>query len=447
MDEEKVLLRVEEIRKNVKITRFTGIAIILGIFLLSIHYTYKIIISLVVTTVVFFVIRKIRISADDILYDECDPHTYYAVSHGIYPKDSTTYIDALTAYFIGDFNSAAGLLSTLMKAKTIRTARLQYLNLLASASFCAGDFDLCRQTVDELNTLLANMRMKADVKSIYSARYDFFICFMNCDYQSALERLKICKTIGADKQKNTYKFVMCYYTAIALYYSNKLPEARTEFELIAKLEPKIFVTEKAKSYINAIDNNVFMPINSISLKESCEQAENLPKLTSEDKRKLKLSICFLALCVCFSITCVLEMPELKRDTAFNVINSDVEISEVSRIIPLDEDYSLAVFSTTENEIGVAYLKNRKNDKYSYCISYIATPEIYCEKDNGYYIKANGKTKEVYFDITDDWRLIPENCEIKGFTHNGKKYYLYMTATTYEYTSGNICGVNTEHNIQ
>lgn len=444
MDEEKVILRVEEIRKNVKIAKLTGMSIVfLVIFFLPVHYTYRVIIAVAVALISLSIMRKIRLSADDILYDECDPHTYYAVSHGIYPKDSTSYIDALTAYFIGDFGSAAGLLSSLLKRKSIRTVKLQYLDLLASVSFCAGDFDLCRQTVEELKALLTNMKIKPDIRNVYSARYDFFIHFMNCDYQSALERLKVCKAAGADKQKNTYKFMMCYYTAIALYYSNKIPEARAEFELIAKLEPKIFATEKAKAYIHAIDNNEFMPIGSVSLKEFCEKAADLPVLTREDKRKLKLSVCFLALCVGFAVICTFEMPELKRDTAFNVINSDIEISEVSRIIPLDDEYSLATFSTTEDEIGVAYLKNRKNDKYSYCISYVATPEIYCEKDNGYYITAKGNAQKVYFDITDDLKSIPENCEIKGFTHNGKEYYLYITDITYEYTSSNTCGVYSE----
>lgn len=444
MDEGKVILRVEEIRKNVKIAKLTGMSIVfLVIFFLPVHYTYRAIIAVAVALVSLFIMRKIRLSADDILYDECDPHTYYAVSHGIYPKDSTSYIDALTAYFIGDFGSAAGLLSSLLKRKSIRTVKLQYLDLLASVSFCAGDFDLCRQTVEELKALLTNMKIKPDIRNVYSARYDFFIHFMNCDYQSALERLKVCKAAGADKQKNTYKFMMCYYTAIALYYSNKIPEARAEFELIAKLEPKIFATEKAKAYIHAIDNNEFMPIGSVSLKEFCEKAADLPVLTREDKRKLKLSVCLLALCVGFAVICTFEMPELKRDTAFNVINSDIEISEVSRIIPLDDEYSLATFSTTEDEIGVAYLKHRKNDKYSYCISYVATPEIYCEKDNGYYITAKGNAQKVYFDITDDLKSIPENCEIKGFTHNGKEYYLYITDITYEYTSSNTCGVYSE----
>lgn len=444
MDEGKVILRVEEIRKNVKIAKLTGMSIVfLVIFFLPVHYTYRAIIAVAVALVSLFIMRKIRLSADDILYDECDPHTYYAVSHGIYPKDSTSYIDALTAYFIGDFGSAAGLLSSLLKRKSIRTVKLQYLDLLASVSFCAGDFDLCRQTVEELKALLTDMKIKPDIRNVYSARYDFFIHFMNCDYQSALERLKVCKAAGADKQKNTYKFMMCYYTAIALYYSNKIPEARAEFELIAKLEPKIFATEKAKAYIHAIDNNEFMPIGSVSLKEFCEKAADLPVLTREDKRKLKLSVCFLIVCTCFAVAFTFEMPELKRDTAFNVINSDIEISEVSRIIPLDDEYSLATFSTTEDEIGVAYLKNRKNDKYSYCISYVATPEIYCEKDNGYYITARGNAQKVYFDITDDLKSIPENCEIKGFTHNGKEYYLYITDITYEYTSASTCGVYSE----
>ncbi len=444
MNEEKVLLRVKEIRKIVKIARLTGMSIVfLVIFFLPVHYIFRVVIAVAVALFSLSIMRKIRVSADDILYDECDPHTYYAVSHGIYPKDSTAYIDALTTYFIGDFGSAVGLLSTLLKRKSIRTVKLQYLDLLASVSFCAGDFELCRQTVEELKVLLSKIKMKSDVKRVYSARYDFFIHFMNCDYQSALESLEICKAVGADKQKNTYKFMMCYYTAIALYYSNKIAEARAEFELIAKLEPKIFVTEKAKSYINAIDNNVFLSVDSLSLKASCERAADIPVLNMEDKRKLKLSIIILMIGIAIAAVCFQEIPGIRRDTAYNVINDEVAVSEITDLITLDEDYSLAVFSTMEDEIGVAYLKNHNKDKYAFCISYVAAPEIYLEKDNGYYITASGKAQRVYFDITDNEKLIPDNSQITEFTHNGKTYYFYIFKTEEKYNFSNSCGINLE----
>lgn len=444
MNEEKVLLRVKEIRKNVKIAKLTGMSIVfLVVFFLPVHYIFRVVIAVTVALFSLSIMRKIRVSADDILYDECDPHTYYAVSHGIYPKDSTAYIDALTAYFIGDFGSAVGLLSTLLKRKSIRTVKLQYLDLLASVSFCAGDFELCRQTVEELKVLFSKIKMKSDVKRVYSARYDFFIHFMNCDYQSALESLEICKALGAEKQKNTYKFMMCYYTAIALYYSNKIAEARAEFELIAKLEPKIFVTEKAKSYINAIDNNVFLSVDSLSLKASCERAADIPVLNMEDKRKLKLSIIILMIGIAIAVVCFNEIPGVKHDTAYNVINDEVAVSEITDLITLDEEYSLVLFSTTEDEIGVAYLKNHNKDKYAFCISYVAAPEIYLEKDNGYYITASGEAQRVYFDITDNEKLIPDNSQITEFTHNGKTYYFYIFKTEEKYNFSNSCGINLE----
>lgn len=444
MNEEKVLLKVQEIRKNVKLTKITGMLLVILIaFFLPINFAYRFIIMFAVAVASQFIMRKIRLSSQDILYDECDPHTYYAVCHGIYPKDSTAYIDAITAYFIGDFDSAAGLVSSLLKKKARRFVRFEYLNLLAGVTFGAGDFDLCRQTVEELKALLSNIKMKSDVKNIYSARYDFFIHFMNCDYQSALESLEICKDLGAEKQKNTYKFMMCYYTAIALYYSNKTPQARAEFELITKLEPKIFVTEKAKSYINAIDNNEFLSLDCLSLKESCERAAVIPTINTENKRKLKLSIIILVICIAIAVVCFNEIPGVKRDTAYNVINDEVAVSEITDLITLDEDYSLAAFSTMEDEIGVAYLKNRNNNKYSYCISYTAKPEIYCENDDGYYITVEGKTEKVYFDITDNQKSIPEDSRITEFTHNGRTYYFYIFKTEKKFNFLNSCGVNLE----
>ena len=97
----------------------------------------------------------------------------------------------------------------------------------------------------------------------------------------------------------------------------------------------------------------------------------------------------------------------------------------------------------EDEIGVAYLKNAHNDKYAFCISYVAAPEIYLEKDNGYYITASGKAQRVYFDITDNEKLIPDNSQITEFTHNGKTYYFYVFKTEEKYNFSNSCGINLE----
>ncbi|MGN1202120.1 MAG: hypothetical protein ACI4RF_02405, partial [Eubacterium sp.] len=399
------------------------------------------IIAIAVLAVASVIINiNIKASSVNILYDDCEPQIYYAVCHGIYPNTSTAFNDANAAYFIGDFKSVAAICSTMLKDKLNKILKLNCLNLLASSAFLSGDFELCREICDQARAHMSSLKLKQENKSFYSARYDFFLNFINCDYAAALKNLEVCKGTCVSKQKNSYKLIMCYHTAVTLYYSNKTEEAKAQFEKITAAAPNFFILEKSQLYLNAIENNTFVPIDSISLREAYENGMQSPPKPI-NKRKQIASIIILLVLVSVCIYNVLQIPGIERGSAYEVISSDYEVNEICETIALDDDYSLCIFTTPYDEIGVAYLKNCGDNEYSYCISYIAEPEIYSEQDNGYFIYASGKTPRVYFDITDDKAAAPPNSSITEFTYNNDVYYFYIFDTEVKYNLGNASGVN------
>lgn len=441
--DEKILSKVKGIKNKCRFINviFIVLAVAVCVFL-PVKFLYRFIIVLLFALVSIMIKSKIKASVANILYNECDPQTYYAVCHGIYPKGSTAFYDAQTAYFIGDFKSAAGIISSQLQKRMNDYSRLEYLIMLSGNAFCSGDFELCRDTINKAEVLLPKLKIKDDIKSSFAARFKFFSQFINGDFTSALESLELCKSINESKQKNTYKLMMHYYTGITLYYSNKLQEAKAEFEIITNPEPKIFVLEKAKAYITAIDNNSVLPIESTSLKEACEKSETSKlKLSKAEKRKAIISTVVLLIFAVTAAVFISNMPGVEKGTAYKVISADYEVSEILQTVALNDKYSLCIFSTPYDEIGVAYLKKHDVDKYSYCISYVAEPEIFLEQDDGYYINANGNAPRVYFDIIDDSALIPKESRITEFTHNNKIYYFYIFKTEEKHSFFNSSGIN------
>ena len=76
---------------------------VLEIIFLPVNLGYRIILGLLIIMEENLILIKIKRSTLNILYNDCDPQTYYAVCHGIYPEGSTAFFDADTAYFMGDF--------------------------------------------------------------------------------------------------------------------------------------------------------------------------------------------------------------------------------------------------------------------------------------------------------------------------------------------------------
>lgn len=198
---------------------------------------------------------------------------------------------------------------------------------------------------------------------------------------------------------------------------------------------------KGKSYINSIDSNSFLPFENTSLSEACENIDSSKPTLTVNRKKSNISIAFILISIAIATICINQIPGIGIGTAYQVISRDYPVSEIFEIVTLNDKYSLCIFSTVDNELGVAYLKNHKDNEYSYNIAYTATPEIYFQEDNGYYINASGKTEKVYFDITNDKTTIPQDSQITEFTYNNETCYFYIINTELKNNFGNSCGVN------
>lgn len=441
MDEKLILSKVKKIKNKFRLINIIAAILVISVyFYVPINVAYKLIVILAVIILAFYLKTKVRLAVTDILYNDCDPQTYYAVCHGIYMDGTTAFIDAQVAYFIGDFKSAAGIIFSQLKLKQRKTVKIQYLDLLANVAFFSGDFELCQSTCEEVKELLQELRGRTAVKESYYVKYDFFQNFINCDYVGALKNVERRKGVAVKKQKNSYKLIMHYYTAITLYYSNKSQEAKAEFEKIISASPKFFISDKANAYIKAIDENFFLPVDSVSLKEIKENV-SAPLQKSMSKKEKSIRIIIAILLIVIGIVLIGKTPGVQNGTAYEVISTDTDVSEVFETVTINDDYSLCIFATPYDEIGVAYLKNHGKDKYTYCMSYTATPEIFLEQDNGYYLNASETSPRIYFDITVDKALIPNDSSVTEFTYNNDTYYFYIFKTETKYHFFNASGTN------
>ena len=441
MDEKLILSKVKKIKNKFRLINIIAAILVISVyFYVPINVAYKLIVILAVIILAFYLKTKVRLAVTDILYNDCDPQTYYAVCHGIYMDGTTAFIDAQVAYFIGDFKSAAGIIFSQLKLKQRKTVKIQYLDLLANVAFFSGDFELCQSTCEEVKELLQELRGRTAVKESYYVKYDFFQNFINCDYVGALKNVERRKGVAVKKQKNSYKLIMHYYTAITLYYSNKSQEAKAEFEKIISASPKFFILDKAEAYIKSIDEDSFLPVDSVSLKEIRENA-GAPMQNIIIKKEKNKRIIIAILLIVIGIVLISKTPGAQNGTAYDVISVDKQVSEVFGTIPIDDDYSLCIFATPYDEIGVAYLKNHGEDRYSYYLSRSTMHYSFLKPNNVYYIDAIGKAPRVYYDITDDKTEIPEDRNVTEFTFNDNTYYFYIIKTETEYHFFNSSGTN------
>lgn len=443
MNEEKVYKKIKEIKRKVKWTKSVFvIAVILLLLFVPVHFSVRALIAVLFLLAEMIIITKIKNASVNILYNECDPQSFYAVCHGIFPQGTTSFYDAEVSYFIGDFQSVARNVSATLNGKLNMVSKFQYLNLLTSAAFCCGDFALCNEMSIRAKTLLSELRINEKAKKGYLNRYDFFSSFINEKYDDARNFLDKCKSANESKQLNSYKLMMCYYTALTLYYSGETQQAKKAFENIITAAPEFFILERAKAYVSAVDNNVFLPYESVSLKNSFEEGKHQAPPEGKTNKKRQIStVLLLVLLLVIIIICLSNIPGMERGSAYDVIRSEMDIREICASTAVDDNYTIFIFTTEYDEIGIAYLKNQGKLIYSYCMSNAFPPEAYLEDDEGYYIKASGNTEKVYFDITNDKSYIPENSNVTDFEYNGKTYYFYIFNTEKAYSFFNSFGTN------
>lgn len=183
-----------------------------------------------------------------IAVSECDPSLYYAVSKGVVPHDDISR-DVFTAQLIGDYKKGIELsVRGLEKAKT-NTNKLFYMESLAKLAFESSDFEKCVEYSNKIKKFIKSFKKEKESDKYYVARADFYISFINKNYDRAAEFLDICN--AQNRQSNSYKAVMQYYYGLVHYYSGK--ESRKNFQYVCDYAPKLKIAFYASEYIAFID--------------------------------------------------------------------------------------------------------------------------------------------------------------------------------------------------
>lgn len=436
MDERRVLEEVKRIKRRTIVVKTMAIILVIAVMLLPVKSIFKLFLILVIVVIAVMLVSKIKGSFLHILYDECDAKTFYGVCRGVYPQGEAVLYEALTGFFIGDFEGSVRLASSALTAKQIAMSRFEFTSLIADNAFVAGDFEMCRHFSNQALELLGRIKVKEELKRGYTSKFNYFISFMNGDYAAAISAFNF----KGDDAKNSSKLMSLYYLALACYYNGDTEKSAKLFEEIVNKPPKFFITKKAEQYLSAIKNNEFVEIKSGSLSNAYEQGRVPVKPVPVTKSKRVRSILVMVILIVVAVMSITQLPGMASGSAYDVIANEEPINEVCKMLPLDEEYTLCIYNTEYDEIGVAYLKNKGDNKYSYCISYVGSPEMYTEEDDGYYMYASGETPKVYFDITDNKELIPDGSQITEFESNGNTYYFYITKTEVKNHFANACGM-------
>lgn len=441
MDEKRAVSLIKKIKSRINAVKATAIILIIAALLLPINIFLRIPIMLFIAIVSIIIIFQIRGSSLKILTDECDPETYYAVVHGVYIPGTTALTDAQVSFFIGDFYASVKNISAQLARRQNPLSEFEYTFLLAQNAFFAGDFEMCTDACEKAEKLLSTLKVKEANKNAYECSLDFYSHYISGDYNGAIHILKSRREKSPSKAANASRVLTDYCWAVTHYYNGDINEAVKYFNAVIDFSPKFFIAQRAEQYLQAIHNNEIMEIEHNSLDEAFETGRALPPTDVKRKTKKGKSLLVGILLIAVGMLMILNIPGIKSGEAYDVISRDTEIDGICEMIDVDDDYSLCIFDTPYDEIGVACLKNSGDNKYTYCISYAAEPEIYLYDDNGYYIYASGEAPRIYFDITDDAALVPENSEMTKFYSKGKEYCFYIFKTEYKYNYWNSSGVN------
>lgn len=436
MDEKRAAELINKYKKLKHLVKLFAVLIVIEFIILPAELDVRVYIAFFMTLIMCFLASKINSSVRNIAVKECDPVLFDTVAKGISSVENIVN-DIFVAEMVGDYQK--GIELSVKKLKSLKKKKIEklfYLESITKLAFEGGDFELCQKYCREITDLLDSVRLKYEVKKRYIDRVNFYIDFINCDYESALNHLKICMYIP--NQQNSYKAVMQYYQGLVYYYSSKGDEARKCFEYVCCHAPKLKIADFSQKYIDALDNGIFKAIETNSYNTEFQADENDTKIQMPVWKKIFLVICAVVLIICGVRIADIDkgtMPEvLTKDTGYELVGSPA-------LFRIDEKYCLCVFETSESNIVTAYLEKCGADQYKMKASYQDRLEGYINDNADYYLHADGKSPKVIFDITDDKNAIPENKTIKEFTTDGKKHYLYYSAEKEKYHYFSSSGIN------
>lgn len=364
-------------------------------------------------------------SVSYLLFDECNPQLYYAVEQGIVkqvPLDKQINVSE----FIGDYSSAVKIAKSLVADTKSANVKATYIAAISRSAFLSGDYELCKSSIDDFNKVTSNIKNKNIIFKLENVRNNFFLAYINGDYESAKRLLAQLNDL-AKKQKNSFKCTMLYYNATVDYALGRFEEATAEFSQITAQFPNMHLATMSQKYLDSKENAI--PIEYTPIKEV--ELPNTAKIEKVSKRDFAKAI--IAIMVVFSI--IMSAPAIinmqyKGNTALSAIQKDNEtdIISIEKTIDIDDKHIVCIFKNADGILGVAYLEIKNEDYYCYIQQ---TFEYLLSEENDECLSkmhTSGKSQEIVFKWLFDKNLVDEQFTCVELTQNNKPIYFcyYLT---------------------
>lgn len=370
---------------------------------------------------------KTNNETERILKDELDPQKYYRVVHGANLATKYRTEDIQTAYFLGDYASAIGIINEQMPKTKAKGIIAEYKLILSYCYFETGQFDKLLSLIQFLREYATEFKKENFYKSLYLTLADYYENFINGNFDKCCDLENLLKDDNKNFISNSFRMKIALYKALALYCDNRKNEAKPFFEECYYGCPKLNYSVLSKKYIDLIaDGKV---VEYAELVPQVNDYVSIPPVNKPQKLTFKQRI---ALCLCgvllvggvyggFIDDDIAPIGGYK--TPLDAICEYVDAEEILTEVPIDANNSLYVYSIGYEYIGVAAVENN-NGRYVYNVDSANTIGQWLAYDEYGFGLAN-IDKEIYYNITDDKGDVSSNSVSSEFEYNGEIYYIYI----------------------
>lgn len=408
-----------------------GILLILPSIVLFATWSKAAIWAIVIIGVISIVVLAINFvktnnEIEMILKDELDPQKYYRVVHGANLATKYRTEDIQTAYFLGDYASAIGLINEQLPKTKAKGIIAEYKLILSYCYFETGQFDKLLPLIQFLREYAAEFKKENFYKSLYLALADYYENFINGNFEKSCDISDLLTEENEKFISNSFKMKIVFYKALALYCDNRKNEAKPFFEECCYGCPKLNYSVLSKKYLDLLADG-----KEIGYAELIPQVNEYISTPPVNKQKLTFKQ-RIALCLC-GVLLVGGVyggfiddgiaPIGGHKNPLDAICEYVDAEEILTEIPVDENNSLYVYSIDYEYIGVAAVESN-DGRYVYNVDSAYTIEQWVAFDEYGFGLAN-IDKEIYYNITDDKGDVFPNAISSEFEYDGETYYIYI----------------------
>lgn len=362
-----------------------------------------------------------------ILKNELDPQKYYRVVHGANLATKYRTEDIQTAYFLGDYASAIGIINEQLPKTKAKGIIAEYKTILSYCYFETGQLDKLLLLITDLRAYAEEFKKENFFKSLYLALADYYENFINGNFVKCCDLANLLTDDNKKFISNSFRMKITLYKALALFCDNRKNEAKPFFEECYYGCPKLNYSVLSKKYLDLIADG--KDVEYAELVPPVNDYISIPPVNKPQKWTFKQRI---ALCLCgvllvggvyggFIDDDIAPIGGYK--TPLDAICEYVDAEEIIAEIAVDENNSLYVYSIGYEYIGVAAVENN-NGRYVYNVDSVYTIEQWVSFDEYGFGLAN-IDKEICYNITDDKDDISPNAVNSEFEYDGETYYIYI----------------------